>query len=216
MSFNTISLFGLTIALVLPLVIVLMVLPVWVNPYLDENASNWLGLAAMWAITGLLYAYIRRYENRGLSSIGLKKITFKQVLLAAATGVLCSLFIPLFYYLMNEIFNSGENTLEEISDKPALLVLFGVITAAVTEETLVRAYPLERIQQLTNNNWPGIITSLAVFTALHFQSWDLLHIFGVVLPLGITLTLLYLKFRNLLFLIIVHLIIDLPLFFMAL
>ena len=96
-------------------------------------------------------------------------------------------------------------------DSPTF-ILASIITAAITKKVLIRAYPLERLYELTGSHWIGITVSLGAFLLLNSQSWNLLHTLGVVLPLGILFTIIYLKTKSLLFVIIVHLVIDFPLF----
>jgi membrane protease YdiL (CAAX protease family) len=58
-------------------------------------------------------------------------------------------------------------------------------------------------------------TVLAASVAFHLEGWNLGHIFGVVLPLGAVMTGLYLWRRNLLFMIITHFVLDLPIVLIA-
>jgi CAAX protease family protein len=99
---------------------------------------------------------------------------------------------------------------------PAWLVLVVVLTASVTEELLFRAYPIERLTRLTGARWPGALLSLATFVAFHLHGWHLGHVLGVVLPLGAVMTGLYLWRRNVLFVIITHFLLDLPIVLVAL
>lgn len=99
---------------------------------------------------------------------------------------------------------------------PAGLLLIVVLTASVTEELLFRAYPIEHLARLTGKRWPGALLSLAAFVALHLEGWNLGHVIGVVLPLGAVMTGLYLWRRNLVFMIITHFFLDLPIVLIAL
>jgi membrane protease YdiL (CAAX protease family) len=96
------------------------------------------------------------------------------------------------------------------------ILLLSVITAGITEEILFRGYPLERLLEVTGTKWISGLISLVFFVAVHATGWNIAHIIGVVLPLGIILTGLYFWQRNLLFMMIVHMVIDLPLVIMAL
>lgn len=204
---------GLSISLLLPLFFVLFVFPYLIKPNVQEPFENILGLFSMWIIMALLLVYILFFENRKFSSIGINSISVKQIILAIGIGLFCSLLVPALYYLMSFIFNDPlGSSLENVSQESPLFVLVGIITASVTEEVLVRAYPLERLYEITKNNGFGIILSLGTFVLLHAQSWNLPHIIGVVLPLGLILTFIYLKTRSLFFVIIVHFVIDSPLF----
>lgn len=204
---------GLVISLMLPASYVILVLPFLVKPNVEWLLENIIGLAFLWAITILLLVYIRLFEKRKFSSIGLKSIGIKKISLAIGVGFISSLLIPLFYFGMMFLFDiSVENTIDNLSKQSPIFILASIITAAITEEILFRAYPLERLYEVTGSNWIGIAASLGTFLLLHSQSWNLLHILGVVLPLGMLLTIIYLKTRSLLFVIIVHILIDLPLF----
>lgn len=204
---------GLVISLLLPLLYVMLAVPFWVKPNVDWQLESIIGLIILWVITLLLLLHIRFFEKRTFGSIGLKPIGIKRIALAIGVGFLCSLLIPLFYYGMTFLFDTSVgSSIDNLSLQSPVLILVSIITAAITEEILFRAYPLERLYDLTGNNRLGVAISLGAFVLLHSQSWNLSHILGIVLPLGILLTIIYLKTRSLLFVIIVHLLIDLPLF----
>lgn len=204
---------GLVISLLFPTAYVFLVLPFLVKPNMEWQQENIIGLVFLWVITLMLFAHIKYVEKRKFSSIGLKTIGTKKILLAIVVGLICSLVIPLFYYGMLFLFDTSiENSIDKLSQRSPILILLGIITAAITEEVLFRAYPLQRLYELTGRNWIGITASLAAFLLLHSQSWNLLHILGVVLPLGVLLTIIYLRTRSLLYVTIVHLMIDFPLF----
>lgn len=204
---------GLVISLLFPTAYVFLVLPFLVKPNVEWQQENIIGLVFLWVITLMLFAHIKYVEKRKFSSIGLKTIGIKKILLAIVVGLICSLVIPLFYYGMLFLFDTSiENSIDKLSQRSPILILLGIITAAITEEVLFRAYPLQRLYELTGRNWIGITASLAAFLLLHSQSWNLLHILGVVLPLGVLLTIIYLRTRSLIYVTIVHLMIDFPLF----
>ncbi len=169
----------------------------------------------MWMILFFLATYVKKIEHRGFNSIGWKAIKVRRLLLAIGLGILLSLWVPLVYVLRSWWPGTANEQMDLVRHSPGVLLL-GVITAAVTEEVLLRAYPLERLRELTGNQVTGFLLSLGTFILIHAETWDLFHILGVVLPLGLILTLLYLRTRNLPFLIVIHLVIDLPMFFGAL
>lgn len=208
---------GLVISLIFPTAYVVLALPFLVKPNVERQLENIIGLAFLWVITILLLVHIRIFEKRKFSSIGLKSIGIKNISLALGVGLICSLLVPLFYYGMSFLFDASlENSIDNLTQRSPIFILASIITAAITEEVLFRAYPLERLYELTGSNWIGILVSLGAFLLLHSQSWSLLHILGVVMPLGILVTIIYLKTRSLLFVIIVHLMIDFPLFISSL
>lgn len=205
---------GLVISLLLPLLIVFVVHP-WLGSFgLNDYGEKTTALGLMWAVLLLLALHIRWQEKRGAASVGLVRITLRQVAIAVGLGILFSLLIPVIYTVLPLIFGEMSSGLDETAAYPFPLLFFGILTAAVTEELLFRAYPLERVQELGGSRWVAGGISVAFFCLLHLPSWDLYHVFGVVLPLGIILTLVYLRTRNLLFTMIIHFMIDLPLLFL--
>lgn len=208
---------GLVISLLFPTAYVFLVLPFLVKSNVNWQQENIIGLVSFWVIALILLIHIKFIEKRKFSSIGFRPIGVKKISLAIGIGFFCSLLIPLFYYGMLFLFDTSvENSIENLSLQSPIFILVSIITAAVTEEVLFRAYPLERLYELTGRNWIGITVSLAAFLLLHSQSWNILHILGVVMPLGILLTIIYLKTRSLLFITIVHLVIDFPIFIASL
>jgi membrane protease YdiL (CAAX protease family) len=94
--------------------------------------------------------------------------------------------------------------------------VLAIISTSVTEELLFRAYPIEQMTALGQRPWVGALIGLVMFVLVHIPGWHLNHVLGVVLPLGVILSLLYLWHRNLIFLVIIHLMIDLLLVFFTL
>ena len=74
----------------------------------------------------------------------------------------------------------------------------------------------QHLARLTGSRWPGALLGLAAFVAIHLQWWNPGHVLGVVLPLGAVMTGLYLWRRNLMFMIITHFFLDLPIVLIAL
>ncbi len=207
------TIIGLTISLIAPLIIAFGLFPYISSLKTFENYKSIIGLVFMWCVLLLLIVHITLFEKRKLKSVGLVRINLKQILLATGLGILFSLLIPTIYNLIPLLFGNINTSIDHVSQQPFFVVFFGIITAAITEEFLLRAYPLERLKEISNSNVPGIILSLTVFCLLHVNTWNLVHILGVVLPLGLILTFVYLKTKNLIFIMIVHFMIDFPLLF---
>jgi len=138
--------------------------------------------------------------------------------MAIGLGILLSLLVPVFTLLVNAVFPpSDTGTITQVTSNFSWwILLLSVLTAGITEEILFRGYPLERLHEITGNKWISGVISLIFFVAIHATGWNIAHIIGVVIPLGIILTGLYFWQRNLLFVMIVHVFIDLPLVFIAL
>ncbi len=133
-------------------------------------------------------------------------------------GVLLSVSVPLLTVLISQILPAPESggIVDTASGSTPGLLLLSALTAGVTEEILFRGYAIERLIELTRRPWISALTSLAVFVLTHLAGWSLAHVVGVVLPLGAILTALYVWRRNLVFVIIARILVDLPLVLIAL
>ena len=209
---------GLFISLIVPLLYSLLVGPLLLEPHLNSTVYALIGFGVLWINAVGLVLLVRYGEGRSLASIGLRGLAWRWVLAAIGLGIVLSLTVPLLTVLVSRVIPaSPSGTIDSTTAQyPAWIILAGVITAGVTEEVLFRAYPLERLGALTGKPWLGATVSLVLFVLSHLQGWNLSHVLGVVVPLGAVLTWLYLWQRNLLFVMLVHTLIDLPLVFFAL
>jgi len=212
------TILGLSISLVLPAIFVLFISPTIIKPNVAEPIFVLVGFGIFWGVALVVLGFTRTVENRPLETIGWKPLSWKSALMAVGLGVLLSLAVPVLTLLVSAIFPpSDTGTITQVtSNFPWWMLLLGVLTAGITEEILFRGYALERLNEMTGNKWISGLISLVFFVAVHATGWNIAHIVGVVLPLGIILTGLYFWQRNLLFVMIVHMVINLPLVFMAL
>lgn len=184
---------------------------------LSERNSTILGLILIWLLVIILLAIVKWGEKRAFSSLGAKPITGKEILLAVGIGILLSLMVPILTLLVSQIIPSDGGDIEAVvSNTSWWMMLAGILTAGITEEIIFRGYLIERIIELTKKNWVALSVSLIAFVLPHTMSWNLTHVIAVVLPLGLILSGMYLWKRNLLFNMIIHIVIDLPLFVMVL
>ena len=165
-----------------------------------------------------MIAITRWWERKPWFWLGLRPISWRAVLLAAGLGVVLGVAVPPLTAAVNRLMpQSDGGTVESVAGgAPAWLLLITVMTASVTEELLFRAYLIERLARITGKLWPGALLSLAAFVAFHLEGWNLGHVEGVVLPLGAVMTGLYLWRRNVVFMIITHFMLDLPIVLIAL
>lgn len=217
-KFNSKFLFGLALSLILPVLYVLWIAPSLIQPVVDTLPYTLIGFSVLWLLALSVCLYVTRVEKRPLTSIGWEALSWKSILLAIGLGVLLSLLVPVLTFLVSSMIkpsNSGSIT-QVATSFPWWVILLSVITAGVTEEILFRAYPINRLLEKTGNKWLSAIISLIFFVCIHSSSWNLAHIIGVVIPFGTILIAIFLWKRNLLFVIIVHILIDLPLVFISL
>jgi membrane protease YdiL (CAAX protease family) len=201
---------GLVVALVLPLA-----LTVYLPLALPGDAGTIVGLIGLWLLAAIVVLLTIRVERRGWAGIGVKPSRPAALLVAVLLGIGLMLLVPLLSFLASWVLPTTGGDVASVAARPWPVVLVAVVTAAVTEEVLFRAYPIERLAALTRSPWPGAVLGLIAFVLLHAGNWNPAHVVGVVLPLGLLLTLIYVWRRNLLIVIIAHLITDIPLVMMA-
>jgi len=209
---------GLSLSLAIPAIFVLFINPMFIKPNIDEPLSTLVGFGVFWGLAFAVLVFTRKFEKLSLTSIGWNSLSWKSALLAIGFGILLSVLVPVLTLLASAIFppsNSGTVT-QVVSNYPWWILLLSVITAGITEEVLFRGYPLERLSEVTGSKWISGAVSLIFFVAVHATGWNIAHIVGVVVPLGMILTGLYFWQRNVFFVMIVHVVIDLPLVIMAL
>ena len=183
----------------------------------EQTRAIW-GLALTWIVAIALLILVKYGEGRPYSSIGFSPITIKEGLLAIGIGIVLSISVPLLTLLASQFLPSAEDgsILDATVQNSWQMLLLGVLTAGITEEIIFRGYLIERLQELTGRPLIAVGVSVLAFALPHILNWNVTHVLGVVLPLGLILSWLYLWKRNILFNMIVHVVIDLPLVFIAL
>ena len=209
---------GLVVALAGPFLVQFLVAPLMLQSSLRSTTAVLLSQGMLWLLAGTVIAITRRWEHKPWFWLGLRPLSGRAALLACVFGVMLVFAVPALTVAVKRLVPPSDGgTMENLATSaPAWLLLVTVLTAGVTEELLFRAYPIERLTRLTGKRWPGALLSLAAFVAIHLQGWNLGHVLGVVLPLGAVMTGLYLWRRNLIFMIITHCVLDLPLVLIAL
>ena len=211
-----ITIMGLGLALAAPVLYTL-----FAEAFLFSDQSHtllhiYMGLFVMWFLAVAVVLLTLWAEKRPLSSIGWKRPPQRLILLAVGLGVMFSIAVPALTILAGMIFPADESgSIESVAQIPWLLMLVSIVTAGITEEILCRGYAMERLLDWTGSKWISSIISLVFFTVLHISGWNMAHIVGVVIPLGAAMIALYWWKRNLILVIIVHIVINLPLVFLA-
>ncbi len=209
---------GLIVALTGPFLVQFVVAPLILQSPLHPTTAVLLGQGMLWLLAGTVIAITGWWEHKPWSWLGIRPISWRAALLAGVLGVVLGIAVPALTVAANRLMpaSDGGTVASVAGGAPAWLLLVMVLTASVTEELLFRAYPIEHLARLTGKRWPGALLSLAAFVAIHMQGWNLGHVIGVVLPLGAVMTGLYLWRRNLIFVIITHFFLDLPIVLIAL
>ncbi len=192
-----------------------MVLPV-IEPFVAPIPFVLFGQGGLWMLALSVLAISVYWERTPLVSLGVRPLSWRMALVAIGLGIVLGIAVPLLAALANHMFPpSPGGTIQSNSAKaPAWVWMVIVLTASVVEEVLFRAYPFERLARVTHSRWLAASLSLGAFVAIHV-SWHMAHVVGVVLPGGALFMALYVWRRNLLFNILVHVVVDLPLVLMA-
>ncbi len=179
------------------------------------EAGTIVGLSALWVLAIIAVMIATRGEARGWADIGVHRPRARDVLLGLGLGIGLMLLVPLLSLGAGLILPTTGGGIIEATAQPWPIILIAIVTAAVTEEVLFRAYPIEGLKRVTGSLWPGAAVGLVAFTVLHAGGWSPAHVLGVVLPLGLLLALIYVWRRSLLVVIIAHFVTDLPLLVVA-
>ena len=147
-------------------------LPRWVDAtatrsFLANSLSTWL-------LVALVLAIVLYWEERRLTSIGLRAPTRRETAVglgAGLLGVVLGLLSTGIAVVALQL--EQPETLSALSRLSLPVQLVIVVTAVVTEEILWRGYPIERLAEVTGSVWIGASVSGVVFLAVHFPAWGL-------------------------------------------
>jgi len=164
--------------------------------------------AIFWACTALLVGYIVFVERRTLSSIGLRRPTWKSLIFGVAGAAVMIAGMAFIYLVIFPAFGlSDESQIAAAKNLPFGLLFVVVVRAAVFEEIFYRGFAIERLAEITGLRWLAASISLAAFTYAHLDYWGWAHLvvagFG-----GAVLTGMYLWRRDLASNMIAHFLID--------
>lgn len=205
------------------LLIILLGLAIAYLPSYIHKIMNWTGVEVgpdgppsvliwNWLAVALLLGYIVYVERQKLASILLVKPKKKDIEwafwfwgIATTTSWLATILFP-------PDANQGMNELLSYSAP----VIFGIIiTAAITEEILLRGYPIERIKAITGKAWLAVGISFVIFILPHITffgfEWLLYHGMGTIM-----IYVLYVWRKNLYACMVMHLLGNLPIMLPAL
>jgi uncharacterized protein len=191
------------------LAIALFALPVFMATYraiTGENHSNRQVLGrefAVFLLVGLLLWIVRRWEHLPLTSIGLRVNTLRTSLLRGLWLGVILLAVTVGMYLL--LRGLGIRLGEERGGvfHPSLwVVTVSMLRAGVAEEIFYRGFAIERLQSLTGSKLLAGLVPLIIFAVSHYRQ----GVGGIVATfvLGGILTVIYMKFRDLLANITAH------------
>ncbi|HEY1879990.1 MAG TPA: type II CAAX endopeptidase family protein [Caulobacteraceae bacterium] len=162
-----------------------------------------------WSISAALVFLVVRFEKLPLASLGFRRPTIWTLvwgvvfgLLITALFIFCGLVVLPWLHL-----KGNAAAARPLMTAPLWFRFLLVLRAAVTEEILYRAYPIERIEALSRSRWLAAGVSVVGFTLAHLNYWGPVQLIFVA-PAGVLLAALYLWRRDIVCNMIAHFITD--------
>lgn len=148
-------------------------------------------------------------ERQTLASIGLRRPRGSTIIWGLLLVFSINfLLAPAMMWVVNKSGLPGyERGLTRLLELPIWYRMFLAVSAGVVEETLYRGYAVERLASLTGSYWLGGLIAVVAFGLAHIPGWGLGPAL-VFLVDGAAATLFYVWRRDLLALMIAHVIGD--------
>ncbi len=167
-----------------------------------------LFVAEEWILALVLLGIVLLWEKQPLTSIGIKTMSWRDVLWGVIGFVVGAFSFILTTPLVTALgLGTTSSGIAQLASTPIALRIAIVITAGVTEEILFRGYPIERLNKLTGHLGLSALIAYVVFVLLHIPFWGL----GGTIQIGvwsIIVTILYVKRRNLPACMLMHVLND--------
>ncbi len=151
-----------------------------------------------WLLTVALIAYVRLFERRPMSSVGLGWPKWGSVVfgLGGAVATVGAMALMYMSVLPSLGVSPNQSAVDGLTALPAWFRVLLIIRAAVFEELFYRGFMIERLTQITGRRWLAALISLVAFTLAHLSYWGWVHLIIAGLG-GLVLTGLYLWRRDL-------------------
>lgn len=196
------TLVGLFVALGLPFVLNLLFGGLW------DSSRFILPIVQEWAVTLILLGIVFFWERRTMASVGVKRMSGRDVLWAVVGFVVGAFSFILTSPLVNALgLGTTSRGIIQLAQTPIALRVVIIITAGITEEILFRGYPIERLTEMTGRIGWGAGIAYIMFVLLHIPFWGI----GGTIQIGVwslVVTLLYVRRRNLPACMLMHILND--------
>jgi len=210
------ALFGVTLALATPTL--QMALRPWLEATFPFPWDRFMSLWVFWIVALVVVGLAWVVEGIPPAVFGIRRGTMPlrarliELILAVVFGVLVAAVVIIPSGLVREWLGAPPPPSVDLNRIIPFWVAFPAwVTAAFMEELLFRSYAVERLALLGMRRWVAGAVTVVAFTLLHLLAWDAVHVLTVVFPAGVALTALYLWRRSLLFVVVVHGVINAPL-----
>lgn len=168
----------------------------WIAPGSDLPSMA-IREVVFWTITAALVFHATRIEGRPLASLGFRKPTIWTLVWRVVFGLLIAALFRVVGLVAIEVFRLHGNAAaaRPLFAAPLWFRVLLVFRAALTEEILYRAYPIERIEALTGSRWRAALMSVLGFSLAHVEYWGPVQLLFVA-PAGVVLAALCLWRRD--------------------
>ncbi len=200
----TFTLIGLALGMALPSLGV----GHWIAPGSDLGSMA-VREGVFWAITGALVFHATRVEGHPLASLGFRRPTISTLVWGVVFGLLITaMFVAIGTMVLSWLHLRGNvAAARPLFTAPLWFRVLLVFRAAVTEEILYRAYPIERIEALSHSRLLAAGVSVVGFALAHLEYWGPVQLLFVA-PAGVVLAGLYLWRRDILCNMLAHFVTD--------
>jgi membrane protease YdiL (CAAX protease family) len=176
----------------------------------ESLEASAIGLLAFSGLVAAVVAIALRAERLSWSQVGFGQISWATPLRAAAlTLFFVFVFGPLATLALEKTgLQSFDVARSQFVGLPTWYLVTAIIIVAAGEEWLYRGYAIERLETVIGNAWIAGGISLALFALAHLPLWGV----GVALTTlvsGSIFTVLYIRYRDVSFLILAHVLTDL-------
>jgi membrane protease YdiL (CAAX protease family) len=167
--------------------------------------------AVFWTFTAVLIVYVLAIERRPLASLGFRWPRLSTLIWGIAAGVVLTvIYVGVAGVLLPALHLRGNTgAMHGLLATPLWFRFLLVLRAAVTEEVLYRAYPIERVEMLSRSRLLAGAVSVIGFTAAHLNYWGPVQLLFVA-PAGVVLAALYLWRRDIWCNMLAHFLTDGP------
>jgi membrane protease YdiL (CAAX protease family) len=149
------------------------------------------------------------WEKQPLASLWLKPLQWQSIAWAGGLFLASNLLIfPATEWIRNALGLAGyEAGMERIMSLPVWFRIVAAVTAGIVEETLFRGFAITRLAGLLRNIWLAAALSVIIFAVLHVPAWGAGPALAFLVG-GATTTAFFLWRRDLLVMILAHIMAD--------
>lgn len=128
--------------------------------------SLWMGVLTYAFIAVPILLYVSRIEKKPISSIGLYRVTFKELLIGVIIGIVMFLAQQVPFLIMGidyQIFAAPPDW-----KRILVMSIFCIVCVGFTEEVMLRGFILHKSMLLFNNKVLAVILNCIVFYIIHW------------------------------------------------